>query len=454
MKKMWLILLIIILMTIGFYFNTFIFSEPKSQLVNSEHEKIHTDQLQYPVDNQNSNSTEESLSADFQSPKSNDKFELVQEGLLHLLDLGDIDGVHDYFSKWLEADPENAIAYLMYERNKALWNIIGPIGLENTLQADPQLSLALIHFDNTQFSLLQRYAYDVYDALAGVDPVLAINELNSNPLLANVEAAQIRVLMIWSMTDPDAAFVFLNDNVHLKSHGNIQSVIIENLIQRAPNIAKAHIREFPPGALKNQAQVMYAQILSQHNPNEALAWAASIESKSERSLAQHGALSYLSETNPESAIELIETQTQLEDDAKSDIKLHAVNAILKRDGESIVDNIDQYPLSAQASIATALASEMSQKTPERTLEWINDLPSGVLKDAVLSGHINSQFNFDSSALAPLISEVGNVNLRQNLFVDWLHISNLDNTKAAEQLLDQVDTLTSEDKKQILSRFNG
>lgn len=192
----------------------------------------------------------------------------------------------------------------------------------------------------------------------------------------------IRVLLEqWAKQDMVSAFAWANDQGSSSPVlDNAKASFLFRLMNLDPQEAGALIRNMPAGEQKEALARRYADELAKEDIEAAAAWARTLDDPNSYGVALSTAYEAWFRKEPDKKIimeqVLIESDSSLRDRLINEIALDMANS----NPAELAGMLDKLPDSAQLDVAEKAVRFWKERDPSATLEWVNGLNPGIVKD--------------------------------------------------------------------------
>lgn len=259
------------------------------------------------------------------------------------------------------------------------------------------------------------------------------------------------VLEQWARQDMVAAFAWANEQGSSPILDNAKASFLFRLMKTNPQEAGDLIRNMPAGEQKQTLARRYADALAKEDVQAAANWARSLDDPDSYGIALSAAYEawFLKEPDKKVIMEqvLAESDSDLRDRLINEIALDMAN----NNPVELAGMIDRLPESAQLDVAEKAVRFWKERNPTATLEWVNGLNAGPVKDrtsAIMAEDLVIKGNRDQALM--LAGTIGDDSLRYDAARKVLQYWYQTNPDEARRVAQGVPFLTETEKESISS----
>lgn len=293
---------------------------------------------------------------------------------------------------------------------------------------------------------------DIYQTLAEQDPIYAIAEV-ANLRDSDVKAEVINQLLErWAAIDAKAALVWVEAQPQPQFYMDQKQAILWRWVEQAPLESGEYIAAMPSSDMAKTIAAFYSHQLAQKNVDEAFEWLDTLESPAVYTAALIAVL--------ELAVADSRYQQQAMDKAMSlahqeDRDWAIMSIAVQMGANNLPELVDLYPSipdTVKTDVATVVAMNWAEYSPEEAVSWAQSLPSGIAADKakyVIGEHyISSDWQQAIAVAASIDAQAERLNLLKAIF----EYAGQAQPEAAKSALDKVTGLSDRERQQLFTLF--
>jgi len=350
---------------------------------------------------------------------------------------------------WMKEDMEGAMGYLSQMENGALKNEIVRNSLKEIVRVNPGRAFEFVHVNMTGAARDVAYG-DVIRPVAKEQPEEAARMIKELPN-GRGYIISARVLgQEWRKHDPVAALEWANSLGQSPDEQAIVSGIIGSFAYQNPAEAKAYLKVMPAGEQRERLAYHIAGGMTNDSPQDALAWANSLEDENLRWEAKRSAIHRWIHSDPQAAADYIRSKG-----SDSVLGRNSLGESLGKQWAKIdAKNAAAWALSldgkAKEEAVEGVSMEWLQQDTHEASIWINKLEPGPARDkAVVNLVRKMEYSEPDSAFAwaTTISEFYERSRRTEIIIVKMQVDG--QAEEARKLIKKSD-LSKAEKDSLLS----
>jgi len=188
-------------------------------------------------------------------------------------------------------------------------------------------------------------------------------------------------------------------------------------IRQAPESSKWAIGEMEPSDLKNTLAAQLAEKLANDHPLKALQWSESLQDEKARNAAIEVSVHTLTEQNPDEALQyaMSASDPQLKKQMLYDVGFVMAGI----DPNKASNTLELFSEETRTRLIPRIAWSMSQKDPDQTIQWVEQIPQGSTRDEAIREASWGLVSADPEQAFRLVSTVDDSAMRYSLVRDAL-----------------------------------
>lgn len=309
------------------------------------------------------------------------------------------------YNEWLKTDPEAALesAGQLDDLENFFhgWNVPQDA-------REPMLDWAFKSLDgnlqdNLVSSLLGRMAQD--------DPQAALKYIESLPVGQAYESAMSGLARNWANSDPEAAIEFFSKLPPGKEKRDRMENILSAYADDDPEAAKAFYLSLDERTRQEAADNLARGLVRGQNPEEALAWARSIQDESLRQDLEKEVYEQWASEDPWTFFNAItpEQYAGMDDDTQRD----TLNSWARSSPQEAANWIDNMPEEKQKDAIDRVSEQWLRHDPYEASIWIADLPEGDGRDEAVYNLVNNIHRGDPASALDWSVDIQDEGKRRN-----------------------------------------
>lgn len=291
----------------------------------------------------------------------------------------------------------------------------------------------------------------LYEGVAKDNPEYALGFID---LLSDEDVKERIVRLVleqWAERDIAEAVSWAYGQALPQTLDDVKRALLSRLIEQDAQEAGAVIREMQAGHEKNTVARKYANLLARTDVQAAANWARSLDDRDAYGIALTAVYEawFRSETDKKLIMEqvLVESDSDLRDRLINEIALDIANS----NPAELAHMIDRLPTTSQQDVAEKAVRFWKERDPQQTLNWVNGLPSGPVRDRASKVMVEDfLLRGDKEGALSLALSIGERGARyesiRKIAEYWYDV----NPDEARQTLNSISALTETEKEKISS----
>ena len=293
----------------------------------------------------------------------------------------------------------------------------------------------------------------ILSALASTDPQRAIkwledpeNKLKNFPWMGQILAGSIT--KEWVRTDPDAALEWAK-SVPDNQRSGAYSGVLGTIAATDPQRASAMALELPDSDARVEIIAQISRSWSENSPGEAIEWSSRLEGE-ERTRAIGAAVGSWAQTNPRGAAAFL--LAQHESERSPEMVKQVASSWARQQPAEAAQWIGDFPEGDGKKGAMGdVMWNWTTVEPEAASAWLLEQPPGESRDEGIGSLARATFDQDPEGALTWAAHMSSDERRLQSVAIGIHAWRERDQAAADEWLENTDTLSAEEVENIISR---